>query len=44
VGGDRTHVSRVERRKRNMTITVLARLAIALGTTPDQLLVPDCSS
>jgi transcriptional regulator with XRE-family HTH domain len=36
---DRTYVSQVERRKRNVTIVVLARLAKALGTTPDQLLV-----
>jgi len=36
---DRTYVSQVERRKRNLTITVLARLAKALRTTPDQLLV-----
>lgn len=39
-GIDRTYVSQVERRKRNLTITVLARLAAALGTTPDRLLVP----
>jgi len=39
-GIDRTYVSQVERRKRNMTLTVLARLAAGLGTTPDQLLVP----
>jgi transcriptional regulator with XRE-family HTH domain len=38
-GIDRTYVSQVEREKRNVTITVLARLAAALGTTPDQLLV-----
>jgi transcriptional regulator with XRE-family HTH domain len=36
---DRTYVSQVERRKRNITIVVLARLAKVLGTTPDQLLV-----
>jgi transcriptional regulator with XRE-family HTH domain len=35
---DRTYVSQVERRLRNVTITVLARLAKALGTTPDKLL------
>jgi transcriptional regulator with XRE-family HTH domain len=40
-GVDRTYVSQVERRKRNVTITVLARLATALGTSPDRLLVPD---
>jgi transcriptional regulator with XRE-family HTH domain len=39
-GVDRTYVSQVERRLRNMTIGVLARLAKALGTTPDRLLVP----
>ena len=39
-GIDRTYVSQVERRKRNMTLTVLARLAAGLGTTPDQRLVP----
>jgi transcriptional regulator with XRE-family HTH domain len=37
---DRTYVSQVERRQRNLTIVVLARLAKALGTTADQLLVP----
>jgi transcriptional regulator with XRE-family HTH domain len=36
---NRTYVSQVERRKRNVTIVVLARLARALKTTPDQLLV-----
>jgi transcriptional regulator with XRE-family HTH domain len=38
-GVDRTYVSQVERRKRNVTITVLARLAAALGTPPDRLLI-----
>jgi transcriptional regulator with XRE-family HTH domain len=38
---DRTYVSQVERRKRNITIVVLARLAKALGTTPDRLLIAD---
>ncbi len=38
-GVDRTYVSQVERRQRNVTITVLARLASALGTTPDRLLI-----
>lgn len=37
---DRTYISQVERRKRNVTIVVLARIAKALGTTPDRLLVP----
>ncbi|MDT3684210.1 MAG: helix-turn-helix transcriptional regulator [Pseudorhodoplanes sp.] len=36
---DRTYVSQVERRERNPTITVLARIAKALGMTPDRLLV-----
>jgi transcriptional regulator with XRE-family HTH domain len=39
-GVDRTYVSQVERRLRNVTIVVLARLARALGTTADQLLIP----
>lgn len=39
-GLDRTYVSQVERGKRNVTIVVLARLAAALKTTPDRLLVP----
>lgn len=39
-GLDRTYVSQVERGTRNCTIVVLARLARALKTTPDQLLVP----
>jgi transcriptional regulator with XRE-family HTH domain len=38
-GLDRTYISQVERQKRNMTIVVLARIAKALGTTPDRLLV-----
>ena len=38
-GLDRTYVSQVERAKRNVTIEVLERLATALGTTADQLLV-----
>jgi len=37
---DRTYISQVERKLRNVTIVVLARLARALKTTPDQLLVP----
>ena len=36
---DRTYVSQVERRQRNLTISVLARLAQALKTTPDKLLI-----
>ena len=37
---DRTYISQVERRKRNVTISVLARIAKALDVTPDKLLVP----
>jgi transcriptional regulator with XRE-family HTH domain len=37
---DRTYISQVERRLRNVTIVVLARIAKALKTTPDKLLVP----
>jgi transcriptional regulator with XRE-family HTH domain len=33
-------VNRVERGKRNVTVVVLARIAKALKTTPDRLLVP----
>jgi transcriptional regulator with XRE-family HTH domain len=36
---DRTYISQVERRQRNLTISVLGRIARALGTTPDRLLV-----
>lgn len=39
-GLDRTYISQVERSKRNVTIVVLARIAGALKTTPDRLLVP----
>lgn len=39
-GLDRTYVSQVERKLRNTTIVVLSRLARALKTTPDRLLVP----
>ncbi len=38
-GIDRTYVSQIERRIRNPTVTMLARLAIALSTTADRLLV-----
>jgi transcriptional regulator with XRE-family HTH domain len=38
-GLDRTYISQVERRLRNVTIVVLAKIARALKTTPDQLLV-----
>jgi transcriptional regulator with XRE-family HTH domain len=37
---DRTYISQVERKRRNLTISVLARIARALATTPDKLLVP----
>jgi transcriptional regulator with XRE-family HTH domain len=40
-GIDRTYVSQVERRMRNVTVTMLVRLAVALGTTADRLLVAD---
>ena len=39
-GVDRTYISQVERGKRNVTVVVLARIAKALKTTPDRLLVP----
>lgn len=38
-GLDRTYISQVERGKRNVTVIVLARIAGALKTTPDKLLV-----
>lgn len=38
-GLDRTYISQVERGKRNVTVIVLARIARALETTPDKLLV-----
>ncbi len=38
-GLDRTYISQVERGKRNVTVIVLARIAGALKTTPDRLLV-----
>ncbi|MCH8323349.1 MAG: helix-turn-helix transcriptional regulator [Proteobacteria bacterium] len=34
----RTYISDIERGKRNPTVTVLEKIAIALGTTPDVLL------
>lgn len=37
---DRTYISQVERRQRNVTIVVLSRIAKALRTTPDKLLIP----
>ena len=39
-GLDRTYISQVERKKRNVTIVVLAKIARALKTTPDRLLIP----
>jgi transcriptional regulator with XRE-family HTH domain len=38
-GVDRTYISQVERRQRNVTIVVLAKIAKALGITPEKLLV-----
>jgi transcriptional regulator with XRE-family HTH domain len=38
-GLDRTYISQVERRKRNVTIIVLAKIAKALNTSPDKLLI-----
>jgi transcriptional regulator with XRE-family HTH domain len=38
-GLDRTYISQVERRQRNVTIVVLAKIAGALKVTPDKLLV-----
>jgi transcriptional regulator with XRE-family HTH domain len=37
---DRTYISQVERGKRNVTIVVLSKIARALKTTPDRLLIP----
>jgi transcriptional regulator with XRE-family HTH domain len=37
---DRTYISQVERKRQNVTISVLARIAKALGVAPDKLLVP----
>jgi transcriptional regulator with XRE-family HTH domain len=39
-GLDRTYISQVERKKRNLTISVLSRLARALNTAPNKLLLP----
>ena len=41
---DRTYISQVERKQRNVTISVLARIAKALGVTPDKLLIPPSGS
>jgi transcriptional regulator with XRE-family HTH domain len=39
-GVHRTYMSQVERKQRNVTIVVLAKIAKALGVRPDQLLAP----
>ena len=36
-GLDRTYISQVERKKRNMTIVVLGRIAAALKVPPERL-------
>jgi transcriptional regulator with XRE-family HTH domain len=41
---DRTYISQVERKQRNLTISVLARISRALATTPDKLLIPPTDS
>jgi transcriptional regulator with XRE-family HTH domain len=38
-GLDRTYISQVERRQRNVTIVVLGKIAMALSVPPDRLLV-----
>jgi transcriptional regulator with XRE-family HTH domain len=38
-GIDRTYISQVERRQRNVTIVMLAKIAKALSVNPDKLLV-----
>jgi len=43
-GVDRTYISQVERGKRNVTIVVLSKIARALKTTPDRLLIPPRNS
>ncbi|OKO72754.1 helix-turn-helix transcriptional regulator [Bradyrhizobium sp. NAS96.2] len=42
-GVDRTYISQVERRQRNVTIVVLAKIAKALNVTPDKLLLAPSS-
>jgi transcriptional regulator with XRE-family HTH domain len=39
-GLHRTYISQVERKQNNTTLTVLAKMAKALGVRPDQLLAP----
>lgn len=41
---DRTYISQVERKQRNVTISVLARIARALRVPPDSLLRPPATS
>jgi transcriptional regulator with XRE-family HTH domain len=38
-GVDRTYISQVERAQRNITVSVLAKIANALKVSPDKLLV-----
>lgn len=38
-GVDRTYISQVERGQRNITVSVLAKIASALKVSPDKLLV-----
>jgi len=40
---DRTYISQVERGRRNVTISVLAKIALALNVSPDKLLVAPSS-
>ena len=42
-GLDRTYISQVERRRRNVTIVVLAKIAKALNVSPDRLLLVSSS-
>jgi transcriptional regulator with XRE-family HTH domain len=41
---DRTYISQVERGKRNITIVVLHRLALAMRTTASELLADTCKA
>jgi transcriptional regulator with XRE-family HTH domain len=41
-GVDRTYISQVERRQRNVTIVVLAKIAKALSVAPEKLLLASC--
>jgi transcriptional regulator with XRE-family HTH domain len=40
-GLDRTYISQIERRKKNVTVAVVARIARALATLPHTLLMDD---